>query len=253
MSENYSVMENAEEFYFPGNQVGVLVSHGFTGTTQSMHYLGKRIADEGYTVYGPRLTGHGTHYEDMEKATNKDWISDVEAGLEKLKETCSDIFVAGLSMGGTLALYLAEHYPEISGIMPINAATNLPEMKRNYEGITNGKDRFIDGIGSDIKRDDVEELAYTKTPVKSMGELLRLSNLVRADLSKITVPTLVFSSLVDHVVPPENSIEIYKNIASKDKNIVYLENSYHVATLDNDKELIAEKCISFIGDHLDGK
>ncbi|UZD14197.1 alpha/beta hydrolase [Virgibacillus natechei] len=81
MNENYPIMENAEAFYFPGNQVGVLVSHGFTGTTQSMHYLGKRIADEGYTVYGPRLTGHGTHYEDMEKATNQDWITDVEASF----------------------------------------------------------------------------------------------------------------------------------------------------------------------------
>lgn len=247
MNENYyPIMNDAEEFYYQGNDVGVLVIHGFTGSTQSMHYLGKRIAEQGYTVYGPRLTGHGTHQEDMEKATFKDWINDVEAALKKLKETCSIIFVAGLSMGGTLTLYLAERYPEIAGIMPINAAIDLPGMNGYYGEIANGSERFVDGIGSDIKKDGIEELAYAQTPVKSMGELLELMDLVRKDLGEIAAPALLFSSTVDNVVPPVNSKEIYKSISSDDRKIIYLENSYHVATLDHDKELIAEKCISFI-------
>lgn len=224
--------------------------HGFTGSTQSMKYLGERIGEAGFTVYGPRLTGHGTHPEDMEKATFNDWVADVEAGLEELKATCSTIFVAGLSMGGTLTLYLAERYPEIAGIMPINAAVDLPGMKDYYGEIVNGSERFVAGIGSDIKKADVEELAYPLTPVKSMGELLGLMKFVRNDLEKITSPVLIFSSDVDHVVPPDNSKEIYNKIDSKDKHIVHLENSYHVSTLDNDKELIADECIAFIKDNL---
>lgn len=147
-------------------------------------------------------------------------------------------------------LYLAERYPEIAGIMPINAAVDLPGMKDYYGEIVNGSERFVAGIGSDIKKANVEELAYPLTPVKSMGELLGLMKFVRNDLEKITSPVLIFSSDVDHVVPPDNSKEIYNKIDSKDKHIVHLENSYHVSTLDNDKELIADECIAFIKDNL---
>ncbi|GGA80101.1 alpha/beta hydrolase [Ornithinibacillus halotolerans] len=244
--EKYPVMKEAEEFYFEGNEIGVLISHGFTGTTQSMRYIGERIAKSGYTVYGPRLTGHGTHPEDMERASYKDWIATVEGALEKLKETCSTIFVVGLSMGGTLALYLAENHPNIAGIMPINAAINMSEFATYYQGLKEEGARFVPGIGSDIKKEGIKELAYEQTPVKSMGDLLTLMNMVRENLTKITVPTLVLSSTVDHVVPPENSQEIYKNISSEEKRMVTLENSYHVATLDNDKELIAKECVAFI-------
>ncbi|MEN1967460.1 alpha/beta fold hydrolase [Lentibacillus sp. N15] len=246
MSESFQVMKEAEEFYFPGNDTGVLVIHGFTGSAQSMYYLGKQLADTGFTVFGPRLTGHGTQPEDMEQASYQDWIQTVEDGLEKLQVTCSNVFVAGLSMGGTLTLYLAEKYPEIKGIVPINAAIEMPELIKNYQDLSPTDTRFVDGIGSDIKQAGVQELAYSKTPVKSMGELIRLAELVRDDLGKITAPALIFSSVEDHVVPPENSREIYESITSENRTITLLENSYHVATLDHDKELIAEKSIAFI-------
>ncbi|OZU88155.1 lipase [Virgibacillus indicus] len=243
---NYQIMKEAEEFYFPGNNIGVLVIHGFTGSTQSMRFLGEELANEGFTVFGPRLTGHGTTPKDMEKASYKDWIQNVEEGLKKLNETCTDIFVTGLSMGGTLTLFLAENHPDIKGIMPINAATHMPEMIKDYEKLSLVNTRFVDGIGSDIKKEGVEELAYPKTPVKSMNDLIKLSKNVRSNLSKITGPALILSSVVDHVVPPENSKEIYESISSTEKELVSLENSYHVATLDNDKEQIAKKCVEFI-------
>lgn len=240
------ILDEAKEFFYPGNEIGVLICHGFTGSTKSMRYLGTQIAKKGYTVLCPRLTGHGTDPEDMERSSYKDWIRDVETGLERLNEICSTIFVAGLSMGGTLTLYLAENHPELAGIMPINAAIEMTELKKIYEKYQNSQYRFLDGIGSDIKREGIKELAYSKTPVKSMGDLISLMEEVRKDLGKINIPSLILSSTTDHVVPPSNSKEIYDAISSSDKTIVYLKNSYHVATLDNDKEFIAKECIRFI-------
>jgi carboxylesterase len=253
MQEKYPVLKEAEEFFFRGNEIGVLISHGFTGSTQSMRFLGEKIAEQGFTVYGPRLTGHGTHPEDMEQASFEDWIRDVESGLEKVKENCSTIFVAGLSMGGTLTLYLAENHPELAGVMPINAAIDMPELAKNYEQLKSSGVRFIEGIGSDIKQEGIKELAYPQTPVKSMGDIMALMNIVRGNLHKVTVPILVLSSTVDNVVPPENSKEIYEKVSSHDKEITFLENSYHVATLDNDKELIAKECVRFIKRQLEKK
>lgn len=247
MTEKYPVVKGAEPFYHEGGKVGILVSHGFTGTTQSMRPLAEAYAEQGYTVCAPRLKGHGTHHEDMEATTYQDWISSIEEAYYWLKELCDVIFVTGLSMGGTLTLYMAEKYPEIKAIVPINAAVDLPEMAgvMNLEGV-----RFLDAIGSDIKNPEIQELAYEQTPVESVKEIIKLMEKVKGDLSKITCPALIFVSSEDHVVPPGNSQIIFEQIGSDAKEIVTLENSYHVATLDYDKGLIIEKSLEFFNKNL---
>lgn len=243
MAEDYPVLQGAEPFYFEGNSVGILVSHGFTGSTQSMRPLGEAYAAAGYTVCGPRLKGHGTHYEDMEQTTYKDWIASVEEGFQWLKERCDTIFVTGLSMGGTLTLYMAEKYPEIRGIVLINAAIDIPAMEPvlQLEGT-----RFLDAIGSDIKKPGVTELAYEKTPVQSIKEILPFMKAIKEDLSKVTCPALIFVSVEDHVVPPDNSQTIYDHIKSETKEIQNMKESYHVATLDHDQQMIIDQTLEFI-------
>lgn len=240
------IIPGAEDFFYEGNQIGILAIHGFTGTTQSMRSLGKAFADAGFTVLGPRLTGHGISPEEMRNAEFKDWLQDVEEALDELRLHADKIFITGLSMGGALTLYLAENYEDILGIIPINAAIDMPAFKEFYQTQRIANIEFIDGIGSDIKKPNVTELAYAKTPVKSMKELLDLMAIVRQDLSKIQCPALIFSSTVDHVVPPENSQTIYQDISSHDKTLIPLHESYHVATLDNDADLIATESIKFI-------
>jgi carboxylesterase len=243
MAEDYPVLQGAEPFYFEGNSVGILVSHGFTGSTQSMRPLGEAYAAAGYTVCGPRLKGHGTHYEDMEQTTYHDWIASVEEGFQWLKARCDKIFVTGLSMGGTLTLYMAEKYPEVRGIVLINSAIDIPAMEPvlQLEGT-----RFLDAIGSDIKKPGVVELAYQKTPVQSIKEILPFMKAVKEDLSRVSCPALIFVSDEDHVVPPDNSQTIYEKISSETKEISNLKESYHVATLDNDQKIIIDNTLAFI-------
>ncbi|MBH0160376.1 alpha/beta hydrolase [Fictibacillus sp. 26RED30] len=242
MTEKHSVMAEAQPFYFEGNKVGILISHGFTGSTQSMRPLGEAYAKAGYTVCGPRLKGHGTHYEDMEKTTYHDWIASIEEGYQWLKERCDTIFVTGLSMGGTLTLYVAETYPDIKAIIPINAAIDIQDM----ENMQHSNQRFLDAIGSDLKNPDVKELAYDKTPVQSLKEIVLLMKKVKENLHTVTCPALIFVSTEDHVVPPNNSQIIYDFISSRDKHVIHLKNSYHVATLDNDQQLIIDESLKFI-------
>lgn len=241
----YSILQCASPFYYQGNETGVLLIHGFTGTTQSMRFLGEEFRDAGYTVSAPRLAGHGTAPQDMEVRTYIEWMHDVEDAYAELKEKCDNIFVVGLSMGGTLALHLAEKYNDITGVVPINAAIEMPEFKKTYKDYVEQEERFVTGIGSDIKEEGIKELAYRQAPVKSMEQLLLLMDEVKEKLSIIKMPALIFSSEVDHVVPPENSQLIYNHIQSDEKEFVKLEDSYHVATIDHDKELIVSKCLQF--------
>nr|AEN92268.1 EstGtA2 [Geobacillus thermodenitrificans] len=248
MKERYPVLPGAEPFYAENGPVGVLLSHGFTGTPYSMRPLAEAYAQAGYTVCLPRLKGHGTHYEDMERTTFHDWIASVEEGYEWLKQRCQTIFVTGLSMGGTLTLYLAEQHPEICGIVPINAAVDIPAIAA---GMTGGGEvpRYLDSIGSDLKNPDVKELSYEKTPTASLLQLAQLMERVKEELGRITCPALIFVSDEDHVVPPGNADIIFQGVQSSEKEIVRLHNSYHVATLDYDQQTIIERSLQFFAKH----
>jgi len=247
MSE-IKILPGAEPFYFKGSKTGCLVSHGFTGTTQSMRFLARFLAQKGgLTVIGPRLTGHGTRPEDMAQSTAEDWIRDLEQAMETLQEQCSKIFITGLSMGGTLTLYMAAMYPDIfAGAIPINAAVflNSPDMA-GLAFMRNAPDT-VPGVGSDIKKPGVTELAYPIVPVPAIRQLYALMGATRELLPRLVCPTLVFQSRDDHVVAPENAPYIIEHTGTEEKRLVWLEESYHVATLDNDKERIASETLQFI-------
>ena len=228
--------------------IGVLVIHGFTSTPQSIEYYSKKMYESGFHIEAPILTGHTTRWEEMNKLTYNDWIKDVNDAYKKLKSRVSKVFVAGLSMGGTLALKVAELNKDACGIILINHAVfmkkdwRLPFLPILMHFMASDAAK----IGGDLKDPDAYELTYDRIPLKGTYQLIKLLKEVRKIHAKITQPVLIFKSTIDHVVPVECANYTMEHIASKEKELVWLENSYHVATLDYEKELIVEKSIEFI-------
>jgi carboxylesterase len=237
------VIAGAETFLLKGNEIGILLSHGFVGTPQSVREVGQLLNQYGYTVLAPRLTGHGTSSADLEQATYTDWLDDLESAYLQLKETCDEIFVVGQSMGGALCLQLAAKFPEIKGVATINAALHVPayEQYRNSRG-----PRFIPEAAPDIKDRSATEITYHEVPLTAIHELQKLLDLTIAQLGNVQIPVLTIVSAEDHVVPPSDSAQIIETVASEIKSQIVLKNSYHVATLDHDKEKIALSCHSFV-------
>lgn len=250
MKEKFPVITGAESFFLKGNDIGLLLSHGFMGTPQSVQYIGEKLFHLGYTVCAPRLKGHGTHYKDLEKSSYQDWLLDLEINYKLLKETCSSIFVIGQSMGGTLALWMAKKYKDINGLVLINAALNVP----NYEKwIGKTIPKYIHESEPDIKQENVYEITYNKVPIKSINQLQLLMEKTPEFLQAITNPTVCFKSAEDHVVPPENTDFIYQHISYIHKKVITLHNSYHVASMDNDKDNIVKYTHQFIQNTLEEK
>lgn len=212
-----------------------------------MWQLGKALNEAGYTIKGPLLPGHGTSLEDMARTGARDWIAGVEAALAALQAQCRLVFMTGLSMGGTLTLYMAGKYPgAFAGIIPINAVVRLDSA--DLAGLAYAPDAppVIPGIGSDIKQAGVVELAYAGVPVPCIAEIHGLTAVTHALLPRITAPALVITSREDHVVPPVNGELIADAIPGSVTSII-LEDSYHVATLDNDLPKIITETLRFIG------
>ena len=244
------VWSDAEPFSFDGGKTGVLVVHGFTGCTQSMLPLGEGLAAAGFTVVGPRLPGHGTSVQDMGTRRWEEWTGEAEKGLQELLGRCDKVFVTGLSMGGTITCFLGERYADkVAGLMPINAAVSKLNPLLPLTPIAKYVLKTIPGVGSDIKDPAAKESCYEKVPVPAAAELYKLMKATKAEIAKITAPILIFASREDHVVSTANGPYILEHVSSTDREIVWLENSYHVATIDNDKQLIIDRCVEFINKH----
>lgn len=243
--EEYQVVPDAEEFYLKGNDTGILLSHGFLGTPQSLRFLGEALREQGFTVYATRLKGHGTNCLDLLKASHDDWLNDLKRGFSHLKHklNCKRVFVLGQSMGGTLALRLAMEEPGIAGLILLNPAMEIPDMEFHKQ---QDKAFMVKEKEPDIKDKAAKEITYEETPAYAYHQLLEVMELVRKKVSKITCPVLCFQSTIDNVVPPENTDFLLNEIRSAVKMKIKMYDSYHVASLDNDKAMIAAEAGHFI-------
>ena len=241
------IMPGAEPLSAAGSDVGVLVLHGFTGNPSSMRPLAEALVAAGHTVEMPRLPGHGTTLEDMATTTWADWSSAAEAAYTDLAGRCRAVVVAGLSMGGTLTTWLASRHPEVAGIVCINPAVapREPEVKEMVTLMLASGEQFTPGIGSDIADPDAREAAYEGTPLASALSLFEALDELQPALAAITCPVLLLTSTEDHVVEPASSDHLAASVSGPVERVT-LERSYHVATLDYDKDLIAERAIAFV-------
>ncbi|MEU4389111.1 alpha/beta fold hydrolase [Kribbella sp. NPDC023855] len=245
------VQAHAEEFRSPGSgenaATGVLLSHGFTGSPKSMRPFGEHLAAEGYGVSVPRLPGHGTRWQEMNTTRWQDWYAVLENELTRLRKEHDRVFVGGLSMGGCLVLRLAEqHGADISGVILVNPSVRTDDKRLALLPVLQRMMPSFPGISNDIKKPGVDEGAYDRLPLKALRSLSQLWTLTRADLAKVTQPVLLFRSTVDHVVEPSSGRAILAAISSRDVTETLLEDSYHVATLDNDADRIYTDTAAFI-------
>ena len=241
------IMKGAEPWGAQGDNVGVLVLHGFTGSPQSVRPWAEVIAAEGRTVSVPRLPGHGTTLADMQRTTPADWIAEAEMHLDGLRERCDTIFVCGLSMGGTLTLDLAErHSDSLAGIVLVNTPIIKTDPREFLAPILGKIPLTLKGVSNDIADPSVKELAYPKIPTKAAGAFITYRDKIAKRLGDVRCPALVFISRQDHTVPPNNGHHIFQNIGSSVKEEIWLEKSYHVATLDYEKDQIFERTNRFI-------
>jgi carboxylesterase len=150
-------------------------------------------------------------------------------------------------MGGTLATRFAEVRPDdLAGLILVNPSLFTERLDAKLLPMLSRLTGSWAPIASDIKKPGVTELAYPKLPTRAMMQLRQLWTATRADLARVTAPVIVFHSRVDHIVEPANSRALLDGVSSTDTTEVVLEDSYHVATLDNDAPLIFAGSVDWI-------
>ncbi len=243
------IMAGAEPFSHDGSaEVGVLVCHGFTGTPQGMRPVAEHLAETGHTVRLPRLPGHGTTWQEMNRTTWQDWYASVNASFFELRDRCTHVVVVGLSMGGCLVTRIAqEHGSRVAGLVLMNPAFKVEDVRMRALPLLQHVVPSLAGIAGDIKRPDGErELAYDRIPLRALHSQTQLWATVVRDLPDVTQPVLLLRSRVDHVVPASSSALFLSRISSVDVTEIVLEDSYHVMTLDNDAPRVLAETAAFV-------
>lgn len=237
-----STNPDAQPFFLRGNEVGVVLLHGFTSTPQSIRYVGHELhRNAGVTVLAPLLAGHGLTPEELGQTGYQDWLDSAEKALEMISNQCSRVVAAGLSLGGTLALNLAARFSkQIDGIITINGSTGLYKPETALMMFDDKLPDFLSGIGSDIRHPERREICYERIPRSALRERFLLTNATGALLPMVRQPILVVQSRVDHVVSTANAVRIVKDVGSDEVHLLWLSESYHVATLDYDRDRIVD-------------
>jgi carboxylesterase len=242
------IIPTAEPFYFPGGPIGCLLIHGFTGSPKEMHWMGEYLSRQGYTVLGIRLAGHATQPADMLRTRWLDWVASVEDGYNILDGENRPIFLMGLSMGGVLSLLFASHHP-VAGIVAMSTVYALPQdwRLRLAKSLSLLKPTVSKGApdwhNPEAGRDHVD---YPYYPTRAIAELRDLLCEMRLNLPKVMAPTLLIHSRQDTGVPPENMDAIYNALGTRDKQMVWVEDSGHVITREPQRQRVFEAARDFV-------
>ncbi len=217
---------------------GVLLCHGFTGSPYAMRPWAQHLKAKGFRVAVPRLPGHGTTWQELNRTEWTDWYAALERAFVDLSRQCEQVAVAGLSMGGALALRLAQqHGDAVAALALVNPCINITDPRIRILRVLSVLPSLA-GIGNDIAKPGEGEFGYSRTPLRALHSQTHLWADVRANLHRVSVPTQIYWSRQDHVVDPSSLALIRAGIRTPALEVVTLERSYHVATLDHDAEVI---------------
>jgi carboxylesterase len=243
-------MPGAEPFFYSGGEVGCLLVHGFTASPQEMHGLGKHLANEGMTVLGVRLAGHGTQVSDMVRTHWQDWLADVEDGYHLLRGVSRRIYLVGLSMGGLLALVLATCLP-VEGLVIMATPHHLPDdfrlrilrliaLFQPYR--PKGQPQWFD------LQEYPQRVAYSADPTMAYRQLGRLMEEADRCLPQISVPALLVYSRNDPSVPTSEGHQekIFTKLGSEIKETLWVEQSGHILTEDQERHRVRMAVADFI-------
>ncbi|HYA37990.1 MAG TPA: alpha/beta fold hydrolase [Candidatus Methylomirabilis sp.] len=254
-------------------KTGVLLVHGITGSPTEMKPLAKKLAARGFTVACPQLAGHCSTLKELKNTHWTDWYTTLEASLDFLSGDCDTVFVSGLSMGALLALKLAANRPDrIEGVATLSATFfydgwNVPRMKQRFllplvihsplrhfisyhepapYGIKDERLRhLIAAVYEGNSANMTETYGYSEFPAVTIRETFRLIRSTKRDLARIVTPLLVIHSTEDDMASLENAKFLAARVSSRHVETSYLDDTYHVLTLDKRKDDVADQVAEF--------
>lgn len=239
-----SVLPGCEPFVLGDGPIGIVMVHGFTGSPASMRPMGEWFAEQGLSVSGVRLPGHGTSVSDLRTRSWNEWVDEASAATLQMRERARTVVVLAQSMGAALAIHLAATDPgALEGL--VLCSPYVFDVRLVALPVGRLFMKQLKGIANDIAKPGPDERAYDAMPVEAISTMFHLLTHARVGLPKVRVPALVFEPGNDHVIPRSNPRKVYEALGSARKELIACPRSYHVITLDHDAEMVGDRVLAF--------
>ncbi|PGS51964.1 carboxylesterase [Bacillus sp. AFS041924] len=235
-------------FTFEGGDRAVLLLHGFTGHSADVRMLGRFLEKQGYTCHAPHYKGHGVPPDELVHTGPEDWWKDVMEAYQFLKDKGHQkIAAVGLSLGGVFALKLGYTVP-LNGIVTMCSPMYIKSEEIMYEGVLAYTREFKKREGKSPEQIEVEMEEFKKTPMNTLKALQGLIKEVRENVDTVYAPTFVVQSTVDEMINTDSANIIYNEVQSDQKKLKWYENSTHVITLGQEKDILHEDVLAFLNE-----
>lgn len=251
-----------------GGKTGVLLIHGLCGTPAEMRFVAMGLGRAGYTVHCPQLAGHGGTRQDLVTTNWKDWLRSAEVALNELRKVCDTIIVGGLCLGSIIGLHLAANHPEkVQGVALFSPTLwingwAMPWYSKLFSVVRNrwvaNLMEFPDAESLGIKCPRVREFVRTALAASDGSELgtigvpgamflehRRVVAAAKKILHSIRQPTLIVHSREDDYANLNNAIYLQQKLTGA-VDLVVLEDSYHMVTLDKERHIVVEQTRAFV-------
>ena len=236
----------SQPFFFQAGSRAVLLLHGFTGSSADVRMLGRFLEKKGYTTLAPHYKGHGVEPEELITTSPADWWLDVQNAYQQLKDAgYQEIAVAGLSLGGVMALNVAANYP-VKGIITMCSPMTMRTTDIMFEGVLKYAQDYKRFEGKEQSQIEAEVALIAKKGMPSLQQLREFIAQTRKEIDMIYAPILVVQATNDEVIDIDSANIIYNEIESLEKYIKWYENSRHVITLDQEKDQLHEDIYRFL-------
>lgn len=239
-------------FYLEGtNGRGILLLHGWSSTPYEMRALGERLHDEGYSVFAPLMTGHGTQAQDLEGVVWQDWRADATHAYEELRKKCDEVFVGGISLGGSLALHLAQKNPDVAGVILMSTPYKLRYEKLGYFATrcvmpfrSYKKKYYPKVLGSGICMTQL--ISYQRYPIASAYEAFFAIKTILHHLTSVTQPAMIIQSQSDHLVARSSMTALAQALGSATIETRLVKGAYHNFIGDTQHHYIFDDIVAFL-------
>ncbi|GAW31385.1 carboxylesterase [Carboxydocella sp. JDF658] len=231
--------------FFPGNRTGIVLIHGFTGSPGEVEPLGRALAAQGWTVQVPLLPGHGTDVEELARTCWRDWVAAAEKAVVELRQKCDRVYLAGLSMGGLISLYLA-HYQPVVGVISLAAPIYLKNKKAYLAPYLRWVRRYAPKERQEDGHYLLTHFNYDHIPLAALVSLLEFIRTARKQLPLVQVPVLLIQGDADETVDPASAEYIFHQLGNREKKLLSLPGGRHLLPLGPQRQQVAEAAIAFI-------
>ncbi|MBF0198330.1 MAG: alpha/beta hydrolase, partial [Planctomycetes bacterium] len=248
-----------QPFFLDGkdNNIGIVLCHGYMAAPKEVEDFAIYLHQLGYSVYCPRMVGHGTAPQNLKDVSHEDWIKSYERGIAIISNHCKHTYAAGFSAGGLLALYTASFRNQnLQGIISINTPLKLRDLKNKLVPAAAVWNAFLEKIHIDKGKIDFvsnqsenPHINYNQNYIHGIHELQKMIDACLAQLSEITLPTLILQSKKDPVVHPDSAKTIHDKLSSKKKEIEYTSHENHIIIKGKDSFPVFQRVVQFMERH----